>query len=239
MNLIIDGGNTFIKAYLFRQNGELKKNIRCAPEEMPALLTAFTQDENISAGIYSNVGSDQNEIYSELKKDFPFLVQLTRQTKLPFQLNYDTPETLGLDRLALAAGLQKHASTAMAVDCGSCITYEVLVNDVYQGGAISPGLQMRLKSMHTFTAGLPHVEDLNMQSFPAKSTRKCMITGTINAVLHEINGFIDTFKAHHQSAEVILTGGDVKYLADALKKRTFANPFLTAEGLNKILNDQI
>lgn len=239
MNLIIDGGNTFIKAYLFNLNGKLEKHTLCSQDQVLPTLKNFTSGSDITGGIYSHVGSDQSKIYSRLKKEFPFLIQLTRQTPLPFELNYQTPETLGLDRLALAAGLQKYAATAMAVDCGSCITYELLINNVYCGGAISPGLRMRLQSMHTFTAGLPQVNKMEAQKFPAKSTQSCMQAGTINAAIHEINGFIDTFTKQYQGAQVILTGGDAKYLAEALKKRTFANPFLTAEGLNKILNDQI
>lgn len=239
MNLIIDGGNTYIKAYLFSKRGELKKNtVFSQTDALPALIK-FTEGEKITGGIYSHVGSDQDKIFADLKNRFPVLMQLTRQTPLPFLLDYDTPETLGLDRIALAAGLQKHALTAMAIDCGSCLTYEVLENNVYKGGAISPGLRMRLKSMHAFTARLPLIEELKTKQFPAKSTQDCMWAGTINAAVHEINGFIDTFTGQHKQAKVILTGGDAKYLAEALKKRTFANPFLTAEGLNKILNDQI
>lgn len=238
MNLVIDGGNTATKAYIFDESGNIVQHDVFRGGNTAGQIEAFAVGFPVKAAIYSHVGRDRGKILKALKSVYPFIVSLNADMPLPFTHDYTTPETLGLDRLALAAGLLQYPPAAMAIDCGSCITYEIVEAGVYKGGAISPGIHMRLKSMHHFTASLPLIEDIENTDFPAKTTKSCMMAGTINAVVHEINGFINSFMAQQPKGKVILTGGDANYLVSALKKRTFANPFITAQGLNKILNDQ-
>jgi len=94
---------------------------------------------------------------NQMKSIFKILV-LNHKTKMPFINKYMTPSTLGVDRLALMAGAvnQFPKENVLVIDAGSCITYDfVNTRSEYFGGSISPGIEMRYKSVNSFTANLP------------------------------------------------------------------------------------
>ncbi len=80
---------------------------------------------------------------------------------MPLTISYATPETLGHDRIAAAAGARKllPGSPLLIMDLGTAITIDfVTANGEYRGGNISPGLLTRFKSLHDHTARLPLVQ---------------------------------------------------------------------------------
>ena len=237
MNLAVDIGNTNVKAAVF-EGSERKDYFISGQKPEPENFASFIKKHAVDRAVYACVGRKDNELLRVLLKQFHDAVELTTATPLPFGSDYKTPETLGSDRIALAAGAQKYADEAMAVDVGTCITYDIIAGKTYLGGAITPGIKMRLRAMHEFTAALPLLETPENALFPGKSTQECMQSGGISSAEHEINGFIETFRRQFPEGKVILTGGDANHLADRLKYYTFANRFLQLEGLNEILNYQ-
>jgi len=104
----------------------------------------------------------------------------------------------------------------------------------YLGGAISPGISIRYKALHQFTANLPLLEKNNF-TLIGKDTKSSIHSGVLNGILQEIDGVIDQYKAKYQNLTVVLTGGDTNFLAKKLKSTIFANPNFLLEGLNSIL----
>lgn len=190
--------------------------------------------------IVSNTGPECEALLAWLGQQLPLLT-LNADTPLPFANAYQTPQTLGRDRIALAAGASHRApgQPVLAIDAGTCITLELVdASGVYQGGIIAPGVRMRLQAMHTFTARLPLVDWLdNGQEVPlsGKSTRDCMLAGAVTASAAELDGLVDRFRMENPGLVVMLTGGDGPALAASMKNRIFAVPHLLMEGLNKIL----
>ena len=187
--------------------------------------------------IVSSVGSFSEEELRILKQNVPVLV-LSHQLKLPFSNEYATPTTLGVDRIALvsAAASQYPNENVLVIDAGSCITYDFLTSEnKYLGGAIAPGMEMRYKAMHHFTANLPLLKAEVPKNLIGDSTNNSMHIGVFQGVISEIEGFIDRYIENFSHLTVILTGGDAHFLRDSIKNDIFANSNFLLEGLNYIL----
>ncbi|MCW9037866.1 type III pantothenate kinase, partial [Altibacter sp.] len=164
--------------------------------------------------------------------------ELSHDAHLPYTNKYSTPTTLGVDRIALvsAAARKFPKKNVLVIDAGSCITYDFLsAENSYLGGAISPGIEMRYKAMHTFTAKLPLLDTSTPKKLIGDSTATSMHSGVIHGVLHEIEGFIQAYSEKFSDLTIILTGGDTQFLRDSLKNDIFANSNFLLEGLNYIL----
>jgi type III pantothenate kinase len=236
MNLVIDIGNTNGKVAVFENDTLIEKNI-FKKKDLFKVLKEIKKKFQIRNTILSTVVKFTEKEVEEIKKLFPFL-ELSSTTKVPFKNLYKTPNTLGLDRIALISNAVKQYpnKNVLVIDAGSCITYD-FVNDKleYLGGSISPGITMRFKAMHHFTSKLPLLEKNNIDNFLGKSTQESMQTGVVYGVLNEIEGFINTYQKKYEHLTVVLTGGDTKFLSKQLKSSIFANQNFLLEGLNNIL----
>ena len=237
MNLVVDIGNNYFKLGVF-ENSDLKYSFSHANSRIDSKIESIlTENKDISHVMISNVSSlsfgKMFEIHNIkiLKLDSSFV--------LPFKLNYQTPETLGNDRLALsAAGSVLYPNTnKLIIDVGTCITID-FVDDKnnFLGGSISPGIDMRYKSLNNYTANLPLLKMEDHFSFPGESTSSSIHTGVLNGVCNEINGVINKINSQFDNVKVILTGGNAKFLSKRLKISIFANQNFILEGLNSILN---
>ena len=167
------------------------------------------------------------------------VLQLDSTFNFPFTIHYKTPSSLGNDRLALAAAasLLYPESNKIIIDVGTCITVDFVdFNNNFFGGSISPGIEMRYKSLNNYTSNLPLLEISNKFNFPGDSTESSIHSGVIGGVCNEINGFIENISLKHGSTKVILTGGNAKFLSKTLKIAIFANQNFILDGLNSILN---
>ncbi|PRX45656.1 type III pantothenate kinase [Salegentibacter salegens] len=237
MNLIIDVGNSAVKSAVF-QNAKILRSYVFPFEKFFEKFQQIKKDyPQIAFSILSSVIKDTSEIEEILRNETKLFV-LGENTRLPFKNNYASPQTLGKDRLALvAAGAKEYSNTnLLIIDAGTCITFD-FKNDKneYLGGAISPGLQMRLKALHHFTAKLPLIELEENISLIGDSTQKGMLSGVLNGVAAELDGIIDRYKADYKYLTIILTGGDTQILSKRVKNGIFANPNFLLEGLNYIL----
>lgn len=200
--------------------------------EALADLEAFDFGE--SPLLISNV-SKQKLSQLEQRKNTWFL---DKNLKLPFENNYKTKETLGADRKALVAAAQYFFSgeNCLVVDAGTCVTYDLLLKgNNYEGGAISPGLKMRLRAMHEFTGRLPLAEIEEELNWPGKSTNESLLAGAVFGLCHEIDGFYNAAKQNTPKLQLLLTGGDSSLLAKQVKSPLFAHSELIMYGLYQIL----
>ncbi|MCF6346832.1 MAG: type III pantothenate kinase [Flavobacteriaceae bacterium] len=235
MNLIIDIGNTRTKVAIIKENTILKK-VTSDNQNIIKSIKKLGKTHLLKNCIVSSVSKFDT---SSFKDDFDFekIIELNQHTKIPFINKYDTPSTLGVDRIALAsAAFTKYPNqNVLVIDAGTCITYDFInVNNEYLGGAISPGIKIRYKALHKFTANLPQLEKSDFKLIGI-NTESSIHSGILNGLIQEIEGIISQYRAKYQNLTVVLTGGDTNFLAEKLKSTIFANPNFLLEGLNSIL----
>jgi type III pantothenate kinase len=164
--------------------------------------------------------------------------ELTAQTKLPIRHVYRTPETLGKDRLAAVVGAcyLYPAEDCLVVDAGTCITFDILTADgVFRGGNIAPGVRMRLRAMHDYTARLPLVEPVRSTRLWGEQTTQALENGGALGAALELEGLQARLAEHFPRLRTVLTGGDAALLANLLKTKIFVHENLVLQGLNQIL----
>lgn len=183
--------------------------------------------------ILSSVINHNPEIETTLANRTRFH-RLNHLSKLPFTTPVGKPETIGADRLALAAAAVHFYSGRhnLVIGLGTCITYNFInKNREFIGGAISPGMEMRLKALNYYTAKLPlEKADWNVP-LVGYDTRTNILTGVVMAMAMEINGFTESYGEKFSNFNVLLTGGDIPFLASHLKSKIFADADLIFKGL--------
>ena len=232
MDLIVDVGNTRIKVAVF-EDGSLKEHISCDKDNFIFTINKILTSFDIRRRFFSSVKKNMGFLVS----DYDFTA-LDRGMLMPFKNRYDTMETLGLDRLALAASAVKlyPGNNTLIIDAGSCVTYDIVNSSKeYLGGAIAPGLAMRYKAMNSFTDGLPLLQSEAFDLWLGKSTETCIRVGAEKGLVLEIDGMISHYKTEFENLHVLLTGGDAFHLASQLKNSIFANQNLVLEGLESIM----
>ncbi len=243
LTLTIDIGNTRAKYAVFDSdsivessvfnpyNSDLKELIKKHPE--------------IKKCIISSVGGKIEKCREQLLGIDTVI--LSGETKLPFSINYDKKQ-VGSDRLvAVAAAMaEKPNQNNLVIDIGTCITYDIITRDnVYHGGPISPGINLRFKAMNDYTEKLPLIDSnqLSVVSHQHKniicnSTEECLASGVINGILYELEGFIKRFSNIYEMLNVFIIGGDNIFFENKLKNCIFADSNFTFNGLRYILNYQ-
>ncbi|MBI1224963.1 MAG: type III pantothenate kinase [Bacteroidetes bacterium] len=236
MNLAIDIGNTRTKLAVFEGDSLIFKEVWEVLSV--AELKRLTYNQNVKKIILSSVSKQSEEVMDFLKSHATFL-ELTTDTPLPIRIQYKTPETLGRDRVAAAAGAFHlfPGENCLVIDAGTCITLDMLSEEgIFLGGNISPGIEMRLKAMHHFTARLPLVKSTpELPDALGDSTENAIRNGGELGALLEVEGFIRQCKVKFRSLQVVLTGGDADFFVKHTKTKIFAHQNLVLLGLNQIL----
>jgi len=237
MNLVLDIGNSQTKLAWFDQGGMLIETSRHK-------ISSFTDVYNLiekkpaDKAIVSSVGLLEMKTINQFKKGLREVIILDHKTPLPFTISYRTPETLGHDRIAAAAGACKifPNSNVLIIDMGTAITIDFLSSKgEYLGGNISPGLQTRFRALKEHTAKLPLIEeDVSFPSF-GTDTRTAIVAGVQQGIVYEIDRYMDEFDRLHSDCKFIITGGDADFFVSELKRSIFAVPELVLSGLNFIL----
>lgn len=231
MHIIADVGNTHIKAALIHEREVIQWQKFNNLDALTATFRAW-QHQGAHELFYSSVRKENWKFPPMTLELFSF----DDITRLPIGIDYTTPETLGKDRIADAVGahVKFSGANALAIDCGTCITYNVVADHAFRGGAISPGVHMRLKAMHHFTGRLPLLEVTDATAIAGKSTADAMMSGAVMGAAAEIEGMIRSFCSAWGPLNVVITGGDQPLLEQHLESPIFADPLLTLTGLNEI-----
>lgn len=235
MLLAVDVGNTRIKAAVFEENtlvALVAFDLKMVEKEIDLLLKKYSEIHTI---VVASVGKLDAAVWISFENRANVFL-ITPQTKFPFENRYATPNSLGIDRMVLAAGavLQFPGQNRLVIDAGTCITYDFInEKDEYLGGAISPGIRLRYEALHQFTAKLPLLTRQVPENFIGQSTSESIHSGVIGGVLHEIEGFVAEYQAQYAKFIIILTGGDADFLANRLKNTIFAHSNFLLESLNQ------
>jgi type III pantothenate kinase len=226
---VVDAGNSRIKL------GSCSKfniiNIQYF-NDISSLLKKITR--NIPIAVSSVLNSEfKNKIHTDKNPIF----WINHQVKLPFKINYLNPETLGVDRICNVAALSKinNLSNCLSIDIGTCIKFDFLnAKNEYEGGSISPGLQLRFKALNLYTDKLPLIEPSTDLHLTGKSTKSSIQSGVQIGMLNEIVGLISCYQEKYVDLRIFITGGDVNYFDLGQKKGIFADENLTLKGIIEI-----
>ncbi len=233
MNLAIDAGNSFLKCTTM-SNGAIIDVFRW---EYADFFKNGYQKPVLNAIICNVSKFDTRDILSRL--NCRNVIEFTHSTKIPIKIAYETPKTLGLDRIAACVGAERMNphQNKLIFDLGTAITIDFVdSNSTFIGGNISLGLNSRFKALHEFTENLPllHATD-SEESLIGKNTNSAIINGVINGIVYEIDQYLDNYTIEYQNITPIITGGDWHFFEKRIKKTIFAYPNLTAIGLFSIL----
>jgi type III pantothenate kinase len=237
MNLIIDVGNTATKMAMY-DGYEKITSFRTRQFSCEKLQEIFSDyNERINRAIVSAVRDIPEFIIDLATHGIPYVHVLSHHTKLPFHNEYQTPETLGPDRIAAVAGAFHlyPGRNLLVIDAGTAVTYDYLAGITYKGGNISPGISMRFKALHRFTGKLPLGSTLEKYSSPGITTLDAVTAGVTDGLIYEINEYIRLFEENNIDAMVLITGGDSGYLKDRISYKVNYQPDLVLTGLNYIL----
>ncbi len=237
LNLIVDVGNSFVKTAVFTKGELVVKKISTHERLLTTIDELLINFPEISQGIISSVARVDQGVVRQLQSLLELFI-LDHTAKLPFKNDYRTPQTLGIDRIALvaAAAVKYPSRHALIIDAGTCITYDFKNKEnTYLGGAIAPGIKLRYRSLNDFTANLPLLRQQNPKDIVGDSTDNAIHSGVIYGVQHEIDGIILEYCHTYPDLIVILSGGDAEFLSKRLKNTIFANSDFLLEGLNHLL----
>ncbi len=228
-----DFGNTRLKAALFK-NGVLQSVHTFTRDHLD--ISSFLDSHAPEQAILSSVIDHPKEI-DELLASRTRFHRLSASSRLPFTIPVGKPETVGADRLAIAAAAVSlfPGQNVLVIALGSCITFNFIsASAELLGGSISPGMEMRFKAMHEQTAKLPLVKpDWNVPLI-GYDTVTNMQSGVVLGMACEIDGIVDLYKLKFSNFNALLTGGDTPYFESHLKNKIFADPELIFKGLYAI-----
>jgi len=238
MNLVIDIGNSKVKFFLFKNNKSVYKEI-CDNSDFIKILESIARKNNINNVICSSVSANHDTIISEIFKNSKILSLSDDSLLIPFKNNYKSKNSLGQDRIALvsAATYNYPNMNSLIIDLGTCITYDFIdSNKIYYGGAISPGLKLRYKSLNNYTSNLPLLEFEEANKILGTTTNESIHSGIYFGVIAEVNNYIELLKKDYPKLNVIIAGGFSKFLFNKIKNAIFADQDFLAQGLNYIIS---
>lgn len=244
INLVVDIGNSATKIAVFSGKEILftDKSKAYSDSDFQQLKKKFEVKNLIISSVKKNISLDENI----LEKKFNY-IRFSHTSTIPIKNAYQNPSTLGLDRLAAVIGAYHlfPNQSVLVIDAGTCITYENLdQNGTYLGGSISPGLKMRFEAMHHFTSKLPEVDfEQDFEGNYGENTQEAMLSGVLNGLAYEAEGFIKQKLKEKEGLKIILCGGDAAFFDSRFKNSIFAHsilhePNLVLIGLNTVVNYQ-
>ncbi len=236
MNLIVDVGNSQVKVALY-EHGEFVAECSAATISED-LVTYLLAGRTPSQAIVSSTRGDLSAVVALLYRICPRVLSFDYKTPVPIANIYQTPETLGSDRLAAAVGAitQYPDRNVLIVDFGTALTVDLVTADkTFCGGCISPGLNMRFRALHDYTARLPLCGPNEEDALLGDTTKSAIQCGVMHSMIFEIEGYIARLQEKIDDLLIIFTGGDAKFFAKRIKNTIFADCNLVLCGLDRIL----
>ena len=228
---MIDIGNTKTKYAQFVGDCIKEKGF-CNTEETSKIVCVYS--EKVKNIMLSSVKPIPDLVLSKSKNKDCKLIVLSSELQMPFKTSYNSPKTLGSDRLALIAGAVSVFPNrpVLIIDAGTCITFDFVDSKKnHLGGAISPGLQMRLNALKSQTSALPAVNLREPHKLIGDSTVNSILSGVVNGAIKELDGTIDTYKKRYPGTIVVITGGDLGFFDKKLKNSIFADEDILLKGM--------
>lgn len=228
--LIFDAGNTLLKVGVFC-DGKLEDVVRFRYDELFSMNDLISRYDSYSIFISSVVSK---ELTDEIIAIVPKAIVFNRDLPLPIKIDYLSYDTLGVDRICNSVAINhfKKNQFSVSIDIGTCIKFDFVDdNGIYKGGSISPGIDLRYKSLNDYTGNLPLINDRSKSGLIGNSTVNSIKSGVLNGIQAEIDQFIFLYSKEYQDLTFFVTGGDAVYFDFPLKNNTFVDENLTLKGL--------
>ena len=234
-NLIVDEGNTLCKIGVLEAN-ELLCEISAKEFDM-AVVEQIMLQHQIDGAIVASTRGGAESICEKLRSRIGRVLHFTSLTEVPIGIDYSSRQTLGTDRIAVAVGVVcgMGIEDALIVDMGSAITFDSVEGGIFRGGNISPGVAMRFRALHEFTAKLPLCQKREVAEAFGSTTVEAIEQGVMQGVLHEIKGYVEQVSKKNGKKNIIFCGGDAESFVNRIKNAIFAPRKLMFTGLNTIL----
>ena len=231
MIFVIDSGNTYTKIGHFVDGKLIKVRQKESFDDIAKTIHKYHPEKVIIGSVNIQVQQFEKDM-----RGIP-VYHINTATPVPFKIRYKTPETLGIDRLAgIAFAWERFPDkNILAIDAGTCITYDFISKEgEYLGGGISPGLELRFKSLHEFTANLPEVRFEEDIRFIGDNTWNSILSGVINGAIAEIEGIISRYEEKFGDLTIFMSGGSAIFFESKIKRSIFAFPNMVLLGLYSI-----
>lgn len=231
--LTIDQGNSSAKIAVWEDDRLIEEEIsrELTRQQLAKIAARFQTAKALCCSVTGNGKrmaqwlASQGVDASEVTCDMP----------LPLTIGYSTPTTLGEDRIAAAVGAWSlfPGEPMLVVDMGTAITYDVITAEGrFEGGNIAPGIGMRLRSLHSFTARLPEINGYGETPEFGHNTATAMRSGAVRGVVAEIEYYLSLLPA---GTRVVLTGGWANHVSEFLRFPVTIDRNLVTKGLISIL----
>ncbi|MGY8986397.1 MAG: type III pantothenate kinase [Sphingomonadales bacterium] len=198
---------------------------------------------SIIASVVSSLNEKLYKIAKELTKHEPLLLG-TNEVELGIDIQVDTPEEVGADRLVNAiSGYNKYGGDLIILDFGTATTFDVVgENGAYLGGVICPGINLSLNALAQAADKLPKltIEPPKNNIVTGKNTVDAMQSGIYWGYIGLIEGLVKKLRAEHgNDTKVIGTGGLVEMFSPKTDKIDYVERDLTVQGLRIIYERNI
>lgn len=236
--IVIDWGNTRVKVGIFQNIDRLFMVYNYNHDEALPAIMKIMQQNHFPKALLCSV-HHHSDVLVDALKEHGNLEVLSAQTKVPIMNAYGSWDTLGMDRLALAvAGHTLFPDNdQLIIAAGTAITYNFTqAEGIFRGGNISPGINMRLKSLHDYTDQLPLVSEQGLCPLLGHDTPTSIRSGVLYGVAAEIESMIQYYQAQYPTLKAVITGGSKRFFVDKMKSQIFADDALILRGLNAIIN---
>jgi len=232
-NLLIDIGNSSVK--MARSRGDaLEEVIRVDNEDIIGGALSLVEGYTIDVAVISSV-RDCQSICDFVESISRKTILLNGLTDLPIKIGYETPHTLGPDRIAAAVAVNGMfpGEKALVFDLGTAITIDIISEKgEFLGGNISPGMDIRFKALNSYTGKLPLCEKPLRINDIGSSTTEAIEAGVVLGIMFEVEGYLQKY----QDYRAVFTGGNSLYFAEKFKKPIFVVFNLVLMGLSYIAN---
>ena len=249
MWLVLDIGNSALKGGFF-EGDQLKHPFRISwPGEDTSASWETAFEEHLRglsvtrAGIASVVPEATPRVQALLDRLAKIKAEMIHhQMRLPFTLAYQTPHTLGADRLAAATAAwtrygQDESRAVVALDAGTAVTYDVVDRTgVFRSGVIGAGPHLLREALTHGTAQLPPVP-LERPATPiGRTTQEAIQAGIMYAFIDSVRGMLDRIGARlDEKPVVVATGGWSPFLKEHLDTIDHIDPHLVLHGIRVLM----
>lgn len=161
----------------------------------------------------------------------PIWVNATECEMIKWNVKY--PREVGADRVAnVIAAYKIFGKDSIIVDFGTAITVDVLIGNIYEGGAILPGFNTSIMALFLNTAKLPQVDLEVPLEIIGKDTIDNIQIGVLKGLIKAVDSLIDDIiSSTGKSFKIIATGGNTKLAVNVSKYIKEIDPQLTLKGI--------
>ncbi|HEU4928971.1 MAG TPA: type III pantothenate kinase [Candidatus Krumholzibacteria bacterium] len=201
-----------------------------------ALLRALRGVRNVDGAAVCSVrpAATDELVRAVMRRTGYHPIVVNDRTPMPIRLAVRHPERVGTDRLCAACGaLRGRRRDAIVITAGTAITVNLVLNRVFRGGVIMPGVGMSLAALHHFTAQLPKLDADFATPRRIDDTESAMRWGALLSGAGGIRLALEVLERGRGRTPRLVTGGDADRIARWLPATVVA-PDLTLLGLASI-----